>query len=101
MEIDERNPFTPEEVEIMLRVAFAKEIERGVVETQILKVDVLDFNRGRGAAFNFVELETQVPEHIKRISATEIRKQIRAGEDGWRDKVMSGVEPYLEAKFSG
>jgi len=101
MEQDERNPFTPQEVEIMLRTAFAKEIKEGVVETQILKVDVLDFNRGRGAAFNFVELETQVPDHIKRISATEIRRQIRAGEDGWRDMVMEGVEPHLEAKFGG
>jgi len=101
METDERNPFTPQEVEIMLRVAFAKEIAEGMVETQILKVDVQDFNRGRGAAFNFVELEGQVPDHVKRISATEIRRQIRAGEDGWRDMVMDGVEEYLEAKFNG
>ena len=100
MKQDERNPFTPQEVETMLRAAFKKEIEQGVVETQILKVDVLDFNRGRGAAFDFVELEHQVPDHIKRISATEIRRQIRAGEDGWRDMVMPGVEPHLEAKFS-
>ena len=100
MEIDERNPFTAEEVEQMLRAAFFDECMRGDVAVQVLIVDVVDFNSGRGAAFKFVNHEASVPDHIKRISATEIRRQIRAGEDGWRDMVMPGVEPYLEAKFS-
>jgi nicotinamide mononucleotide adenylyltransferase len=43
--------------------------------------------------------EAAAPEHIKRVSATEIRRQIRAGEEGWREMVMPGVEPFLEKKF--
>jgi len=100
METDENNPFTPEEVYNMLFHAFAKEIASGMVTLQILMVDIGAVITGRGVGYDVISLEEGCPEHIKRVSATEIRRQIRAGEDGWRGMVMDGVEPWLEAKFS-
>lgn len=100
MSIDENNPFTAEDVEDMLAIAFKKEVESAQVVLHILPVDVGEIVYGRGVGYEVNCLESQCPEHIKRISATEIRRQIRAGEDGWRDMVMDGVEPFLEAKFA-
>ena len=100
MPVDEKNPFTAQEVEIMLRVAFKDEIANDMVDTQILKRDIASINTGRGVGYDVVSHTEATPEHVKRISATEIRRQIIAGENGWRDMVMPGVEKYLEAKFA-
>jgi len=97
---DENNPFTAAEVESMLGAAFKDEIDAGLVALQIIP-DIASINYGRGVGYAVVCHEGAAPEHIKRISATEIRRQIRAGEDGWRDVVMPGVEKQLEEKFSG
>jgi nicotinamide mononucleotide adenylyltransferase len=101
MELDESNPFTAEEVEQMLRVAFKDEIANNMVDTQILKRDIASINYGRGVGYEVINHTAAAPEHVKRISATEIRRQIRAGESGWRSMVMDGVAPFLEAKFNG
>lgn len=95
---DENNPFTAEEVEEMLQVAFAEEIKQKLVKLQIIS-DIVSINYGRGVGYAVVCHEDAAPEHIKRISATEIRRQIRAKETGWREVVMEGVESYLENKF--
>jgi len=95
---DENNPFTAQEVERMLRSAFFDECMRGHVAVQIIP-DISSINYGRGVGYDVVNHTEAAPEHIKCISATEIRKQIRAGEDGWREMVMDGVEGYLKAKF--
>lgn len=95
---DENNPFTATEVETMLRVAFKKEVEDGRVALQIIP-DIASVNYGRGVGYDVVCHEAAAPDDIKRISATEIRRQIRAGEEGWREVVMPGVEPWLEVKF--
>ena len=97
--VDENNPFEAWEVEDMLSEAFKEEILSGLVRLQIIP-DIASVNYGRGVGYDVVCHEGTTPEHIKRISATEIRRQIRAGEDGWRSMVMDGVEPFLEAKFS-
>lgn len=99
MPTSEKNPFSAAEVEAMLRSAFQDEIAADLVDTQILKRDIASVNYGRGVGYKVINHTEAAPEHIKRISATEIRKQIRAGEDGWRDMVMDGVDGYLEAKF--
>lgn len=95
---DEDNPFTAEEVRKMLRVAFQHEIHEGLVILQVIP-DIASINYGRGVGYAVVCHEAAAPPEIKRISATEIRRQIRAGEDGWRDMVMHGVAPILRAKF--
>jgi len=100
METDDNNPFTAREVFVMLSVAFAKEIAHDQVKLQIIP-DIASINYGRGVGYAVVCHEGTAPEHIKRISATEIRRQIRAGENGWREMVMPGVERYLEAAFGG
>lgn len=97
---DDNNPFTAEEVRIMLRDAFFEECEKGLVAIRIIP-DIASVNYGRGVGYEVICHEQAAPEHIKRISATEIRRQIRAGEDGWRSMVMPGVESYLERKFNG
>lgn len=97
--IDENNPFTPYEIQAMLRKAFGKEIVKGLVSIMVIP-DIASINTGRGAGFEMICLEDECPEDIKRISATEIRRQIKAGETGWKDLVMKGVEKDLEEKFN-
>lgn len=99
MPIDDNNPFTAQEVEMMLREAFFDEYMKGKVAIQILTVDISSINYGRGVGYDVICHEAVVPPEIKRISATEIRRQIRAGKDGWREMVMPGVAPFLEVKF--
>lgn len=96
---DENNPFTATEVQTMLKVAFKKEWYTDSVEIKIIP-DIASINYGRGVGYDVVNHTEAAPEDIKRISATEIRRQIRAGEEGWRELVMPGVEKWLKAKFS-
>lgn len=96
--IDENNPFTAQEVEQMLRTAFDGECMRGQVAIQIIP-DIASVNYGRGVGYEVNCLESAAPDHIKRISATDIRAKIRAGDPSWRESVMPGVESFLEAKF--
>ena len=97
---DENNPFTATEVETMLCTAFKKEIADGRVATQIIP-DIASINYGRGVGYEVICHEAAAPPEIKSISATEIRRQIRCGEKGWKEMVMPGVGPWLEAKFHG
>lgn len=99
VEVDENNPFTAGEVHSMLSKAFKEEIEEGRVVLWIIP-DMEEIVTGRGVGYKVTSLEETCPPEVKRISATEIRRQIRAGEDGWRSMVMPGVEADLEAKFN-
>ena len=98
--IDENNPFSATEVVQMLCAAFEKEMGSGMVRIRTIP-DIASINYGRGVGYDVINHTEAAPEHIKRVSATEIRRQIRAGEEGWRDMVIPGVERYLEAKFGG
>ncbi len=95
---DKDNPFTPGEVSVMLERAFRNEVADGMVKIQIIP-DIKSINYGRGVGYDVICHEPITPPEIKKISATEIRRQIRAGEDGWREMVMPGVAPFLEVKF--
>lgn len=95
---DYKNPFTPGEVSVMLERAFSIEVASGTVKIQIIP-DIASINYGRGVGYDVICHEAAAPPEIKRISATEIRRQIRAGEDGWREMVMPKVAPFLEVKF--
>jgi len=97
---DDNNPFTASEVHTMLSVAFKKELEDGLVAIRIIP-DICSINYGRGVGYDVICHEEAAPEHIKMISATDIRAKIRAGDDSWREFVMDGVEPWLETKFNG
>jgi len=95
---DENNPFTAIEVMQMLSNCFEDNILRGLVKLQIIP-DIASVNYGRGVGYDVVCHEAAAPPEIKRISATEIRRQIRASEDGWKSMVMDGAKWYLERKF--
>ena len=95
---DENNPFTAEEVFGMLRAAFRNEWIKGLVEIRVIP-DIASINYGRGVGYEVINHTEAAPEEVKMISATEIRRQIRAGENGWREMVMPGVECMLESKF--
>ena len=97
--IDDNNPFTAQEVKAMLARAFAQEYNDDLVALQIIP-DIASVNYGRGVGYEVVCHEAAAPPEIKRVSATEIRRQIRAGEQGWRDMIMPGVETMLENKFA-
>jgi nicotinamide mononucleotide adenylyltransferase len=97
---DENNPFTASEVYDMLDIAFRQEVTNGLVSLQIIP-DIASVNYGRGVGYDVICHEAAAPAHVKRVSATEIRRQIRAGEEGWREMVMPGVAETLEAKFNG
>ena len=97
--IDDNNPFTAQEVKAMLARAFAQEYNDDLVALQIIP-DIASVNYGRGVGYEVVCHEAAAPPEIKRVSATEILRQIRAGEQGWRDMIMPGVETMLENKFA-
>lgn len=97
VEADEKNPFTAQEVVEMLNCAFKSEIEKDLVKIIIIP-DIYSINYGRGVGYAVVEHKPN--EKIKAISATEIRRKIRAGESGWQEMVMPGVEEFLIEKFS-
>lgn len=98
VETDEKNPFTAHEVKQMLEAAFSVEVESKDVVVQVIP-DISSFAYGRAVGYDVVCRESQAPEHIKRISATEIRRKIREGDDSWKELVMPGTEEFIEAKF--
>jgi nicotinamide mononucleotide adenylyltransferase len=78
---DDKNPLTAAEVaEIWL------EIYKGNPLVKIIIIpDIASVNYGRGVGYEVKEI--QVDSNIANISATEIRRQIAAGETGWKDLV--------------
>lgn len=67
----EKNPYTIKQRKMAFTKAYRKEIEQGRVKV-IGIPDVVEVAYGRTPGWNIYEIE--VPEHIKQISATEIRK---------------------------
>lgn len=98
VEVDDKNPFTANEVIKMLSWAFREEIKQDRVVIQKIP-DISSINYGRGVGYDVICHEDSCPPYIKTISATEIRRQIRDNEDGWKSMVMPGVEEFLERKF--
>lgn len=99
VEVDDSNLFTAGEIRTMLLRAFSKEVLANKVWVHIIP-DIKSINYGRGVGYEVNCLENECSEEVKGISATEIRRQIRAGEDGWRSMVINGTEPFLEKKLS-
>lgn len=100
VKVDDNNPFTAWEVLEMLKEAFKKEMYGDLVRLQIIP-DICSVNYGRGVGYKVMCHEEAAPEHIKRISATDIRIKIRAGDKSWKEMVMPGTEIFLEMKFNG
>jgi len=65
-----------------------------IVGSVAIICDVEGVYYGRGVGYNIEELEP--PEDIKAISATEIRKRMKAGDASWKDMVADGTADYIE-----
>lgn len=90
---DEKNPFTADEVELILSACFDKEIAEGLVALQVIP-DIASVNYGRGVGYDIIEHEP--PTHIERVSATEIRAKMAAGDESWKNLVMPGAAEAIE-----
>ena len=72
VEADEKNPFSPQEVESNLSEKLKDLITLGKVKVIILP-DIESINYGRGVGYDIIEHVP--PKDIGKISATEIRKK--------------------------
>ena len=52
---------------------------------------------GRGVGYNVEEI--QPPDNIKAISATEIRRRIKEGDESWKELVAEGTQAYVKELF--
>jgi len=72
--VDERNPWTAQEILINLSVELKDLVESG--KLSIMKIpNIESINIGRGVGYDVIEHVP--PEEVKAISATEIREQMR------------------------
>ena len=60
--------------------------------------DIKGIYFGRKVGYEVKEIE--VPENIKSISATEVRKKIKENDTSWKDLIANGTENYLEELIS-
>jgi phosphopantetheine adenylyltransferase len=89
---DDKNPFTTEETERLIKKVF----EGKPVKTMIIP-DIESVNWGRGVGYEVNEFTP--PEDIKMISATFIRNSIKEGNDEWKqyvpEVIHADVSEYL------
>jgi predicted nucleotidyltransferase len=81
IEPDLNNPLTAGEVKSIWDTIY---LGNPLVETIIIP-DIASVNYGRGVGYEVKEI--QVDSNIANISATEIRRQIRSGEEAWKELV--------------
>ena len=81
IEPDENNPLTANEVKSIWDTIY---LGNPLVRTIIIP-DIASVNYGRDVGYEVTEI--QVKSNIANISATEIRRQIRDGEDSWKELV--------------
>jgi len=72
--VDEQNPFTTEQIVNMLEKELESLINEERVRIMIIP-DIESVNYGRGVGYDVIEHEP--PQHVKEISATKIRKEMR------------------------
>jgi nicotinamide mononucleotide adenylyltransferase len=74
-EVDDKNPFTAEEVKEKFKRCFSNEILHGTIEIIIIP-DICEVAFGRGVGYDVVEYIP--PTEIADISATKIREKMKA-----------------------
>jgi len=93
---DDSNPFSANQVKTMLEIAFNKHIKTGIVRIMIIP-DIKSVNYGRGVGYEINEI---IPnKDIAAISATQIRKAIRDGNDEWKTYVPEELVLHLPRLF--
>ncbi len=73
-EVNERNPFTPEEVKNNIENTYALLVSSGIMKVMVIP-DIESVNFGRGVGYDIVEHIP--PTEIGDVSATKIREQMR------------------------
>jgi adenylylsulfate kinase len=73
-EVNEKNPFTPEEVKKNIEDTYALLINSGIMKVMVIP-DIESVNFGRGVGYDIVEYIP--PTVIGDVSATKIREQMR------------------------
>ena len=93
---DAANPLTAAEVKTLWEKVYAA---NPLVKVIIIP-DIASVNYGRGVGYAISEIN--VPETVAAISATEIRRQVIAGENGWKAFVDENIHEmltlYLQSK---
>lgn len=86
---DEKNPLTTGETLNILNAAYAGR------DVQVISIpDIESVNYGRGVGYEINEFVP--PEDVGYISATDIRNQIRSGDEGWKSNVDDSVHDLVE-----
>lgn len=73
-EVNEKNPFTPEEVKRNIEDVYALLVNSGIMKVMIIP-DIDSVNFGRGVGYDIIEHIP--PTEIADVSATKIREQMR------------------------
>lgn len=89
IEPDAANPLTAAEVQTLWEKVYA---DNPLVKVIIIP-DIASVNYGRGVGYEVNEIA--VGEAVASISATEIRRQILADENGWRTLVDASIHEML------
>ena len=93
IEPDEKNPLSTSQTIEILKKAYENQ------SVEVISIpDIESVNYGRGVGY---EINEHVPpQDVGFISATDIRHQIKSGDDSWKEKVdvkvQSLVEEYLK-----
>lgn len=91
IEPDVANPLSATEVKMLWEKVYAG---NPLVKVIIIPdIESVNYGRGVGYAIN----EINVPDMVASISATEIRRQVIAGESGWKEFVDSNIHEMLTA----
>ena len=88
---DAANPLTAAEVKTLWEKVYAA---NPLVKVIIIP-DIESVNYGRGVGYAINEID--VPETVAAISATEIRRQVIAGEQEWKEFVDDNIHEMLTA----
>lgn len=96
IEPDAANPLTAAEVQTLWEKVYAA----NPLVKVIIMPDIASVNYGRGVGYAINEIN--VPDTVAAISATEIRRQVIAGENGWKEFVDGHIHDmltvYLQSK---
>src|SRR3989338_7090267 len=84
--------------------AYSAQLRKRMIEAAMAKLkvnakvmiidDIESINYGRDVGYSVNEVE--VPDYVKEISATEIRKRIDKGDKSWKDLMSPGADKVLE-----
>ena len=86
---DESNPLTAEEVKSI----WEKIYENNTLVKVIIIPDIASVNYGRGVGYEVTEIK--VNKNISNISATNIRNQIKSGQEDWKQLVDDKAHEIL------